>query len=78
VRAEVLPQEIRVHTLLTMTRVEHSVDGYASVLGNGLLGELVAAGLVDEGLNAKNLSHSVLPLVQVVRYKTLTIERKGG
>lgn len=65
--AEVLPEQVGVHTLHAMARVEGTMDGHTRVLRHGHFGELVATRLVDEGLNSKDLTNRILPLVQVVR-----------
>jgi hypothetical protein len=66
VGTEVSPEHPGVGTLHTMTGMEEAVDGDTGVLGDSSLDEFLAAGLMDESLNAQDLSNGVFPLVQVV------------
>lgn len=62
--AEVVPDDRGTGALDAVTGVEGTVDGDASVLGDGGLSEDVAARLVEEALNLQRSSESVLPAVE--------------
>ena len=77
VRAEVGPQHVGGDSLHAVTGREVSVDGDASVLGNGGFYEDLAAGFVEEGLNTENLSNGVFPFVDVVTWGVLYHDETG-
>lgn len=68
--AEVVPDDGGTSALMTVTGMESSMDGDTGVLSNSSLSELIAAGLVKEGLNLQSSSESVLPAVDEVLWKS--------